>query len=305
MGALDFLFQGNTPPAATSSIQGSTTMPDWWQEYTRGLLSRANAVAGQDYTATPVPGVAGLTQDQQNAFSSIRSNQGAWQPALQGALTTTQGIMNQNIDPLMDSIASQGARNLSEKLLPQIEQTFIGSGQFGGDRQNEFTARAVRDSNESILNAQAGAMLQNQQQRLAAAQQAGSLASARQQLGLTDAAALENIGATQQQNSQQNLDWAQKQFETERDWDKNQAIFMNQIIRGLDSPTSTTQTTTAPYSGTLGASGLQSLLGAGLTAGALGWKPFRRGGRVGALAAFRSGGRAPMYRRGGALSMVC
>ena len=55
----------------------------------------------------------------------------------------------------MDVIAKQGARNLSENLLPQVSDAFIKAGQFGGTRMGEFGNRALRDTQEAILNQQA------------------------------------------------------------------------------------------------------------------------------------------------------
>jgi hypothetical protein len=57
-----------------------------------------------------------------------------------------------------DRIAQLGQRNLSENLLPAVNKTFIGGGQFGSRRNSDFTNRAVRDANESILGQQAQAL---------------------------------------------------------------------------------------------------------------------------------------------------
>lgn len=57
-----------------------------------------------------------------------------------------------------DRIAQLGARNLSENLLPAVNKTFIGSGQFGGSRNAEFTNRALRDTQESVLGQQSNAL---------------------------------------------------------------------------------------------------------------------------------------------------
>lgn len=57
-----------------------------------------------------------------------------------------------------DRIAQLGQRNLTENLLPAVNKTFTGSGQFGSSRNADFTNRAVRDANESILGQQAQAL---------------------------------------------------------------------------------------------------------------------------------------------------
>jgi hypothetical protein len=55
-------------------------------------------------------------------------------------------------------IADLGARNLSENLLPAVNKTFIGSGQFGSSRNSDFTNRAVRDTQEAVLGQQSQAL---------------------------------------------------------------------------------------------------------------------------------------------------
>jgi hypothetical protein len=70
----------------------------------------------------------------------------------------------------MDVLAKQGARNLSENLLPAVSDQFIRAGQFGGSRMGEFGSRALRDTQESILNQQAQMANQGYGQALAASQ---------------------------------------------------------------------------------------------------------------------------------------
>ena len=71
---------------------------------------------------------------------------------------------------VMDVIAKQGARNLSENLLPGVSDAFIKAGQFGGTRMGEFGSRALRDTQESVLNQQAQLANQGYGQALSASQ---------------------------------------------------------------------------------------------------------------------------------------
>jgi len=71
---------------------------------------------------------------------------------------------------VMDAIAKQGARNLSENLLPGVSDAFIKAGQFGGTRMGEFGSRALRDTQEAILNQQAQLANQGYGQALSASQ---------------------------------------------------------------------------------------------------------------------------------------
>lgn len=71
---------------------------------------------------------------------------------------------------VMDAIAKQGARNLSENLLPGVSDSFIKAGQFGGTRMGEFGSRALRDTQEAVLNQQAQLANQGYGQALGASQ---------------------------------------------------------------------------------------------------------------------------------------
>ena len=95
-------------------------------------------------------------------------------PYLTAAGQTSASQVGQYMSPyqqgVLDVIAKQGARNLSENLLPQVSDSFIKAGQFGSNRMGEFGSRAVRDTQEAILNQQAQAAQQGYGQSLSAAQ---------------------------------------------------------------------------------------------------------------------------------------
>ena len=93
-------------------------------------------------------------------------------PYLQAAAQSGASGIGQYTSPyqqgVMDVIAKQGARNLSENLLPAVSDQFIKAGQFGGTRMGEFGSRALRDTQEAILNQQAQAAQQGYGQALSA-----------------------------------------------------------------------------------------------------------------------------------------
>jgi hypothetical protein len=95
-------------------------------------------------------------------------------PYLQAAAKSAASGIGQYDSPyqqgVMDVIAKQGARNLSENLLPAVSDQFIKAGQFGGTRMGEFGSRALRDTQEAILNQQAQAAQQGYGQALSASQ---------------------------------------------------------------------------------------------------------------------------------------
>jgi hypothetical protein len=268
MGVLDFLFEGSPPPNVNSTTTTTTNMPDWYQEYTRGLLGKANTIAADalNYnTGSPVmpQQVAGFTDPTQKSFDMTIANNGIQNPAFATAGNTFANVaggfdqnqfsnyMNPYTENVNNTIATLGARNLSENLLPAVNDTFTGAGQFGGSRNAEFTNRAIRDTNQSILNQQSqnmnqgfqtsmGNYLQGQSQGLAAGQDMTALGQAQNQIGLQQAAAMNAIGQQQQGQQQQVYNTDVANFNATRDYPQQVAAFMNQQIRGFNPPTSTT-----------------------------------------------------------------
>lgn len=59
--------------------------------------------------------------------------------------------MNPYVQQVLSGIGDMAGRTLREKLLPEVNRTFVGGGTFGGSRSAEFTARAVRDANAAAL----------------------------------------------------------------------------------------------------------------------------------------------------------
>lgn len=95
-------------------------------------------------------------------------------PYLQAAAQSSAQNINQYMNPYqtgaMDVLARQGARNLKENLLPGVSDAFIKAGQFGSSRMGEFGSRALRDTQEAVLNQQAQMANQGYAQALGASQ---------------------------------------------------------------------------------------------------------------------------------------
>ena len=95
-------------------------------------------------------------------------------PYLKAAAGTASAGIKDYMSPyqtgVMDAIAKQGARNLSENLLPGVSDAFIKAGQFGSSRMGEFGSRALRDTQEAILNQQSQLANQGYGQALSASQ---------------------------------------------------------------------------------------------------------------------------------------
>lgn len=267
----DFLFQGSPPPSVTSSTETQTGFPDWYQELMRANIGQAAATIGQPYQTFPGQQVAAPTSPTMQAYQMTQDNIGAGQPSLNtatGALGQVAGGFNQNqfnqyLNPYMtgvvDDIATRGARNLSENLLPQVNDTFTGAGQFGSTRHGDFTGRAVRDMNESVMQQQNSALMQafqnamtgynqGQSNTVLAGQQLGTLGQISQNMGLKDAAAMNEIGQQQQAQDQSNIDVGYQNWQNQMAFPYNNIAFMNSVIRGLPAPSTSSGTSIAPQS---------------------------------------------------------
>ena len=377
MSVTDFLFNGS-PPASTTTY-GSTTssLPAWYNDYTQGLISKANAIAATPYQAYTGARVAGFTDPQSQAFQNVANQTqdyqssydpqgniigGAFAPAgtdlqqasqnaqagffsdspigqdtqsavdnatsqniadqysaantgLSAAQGVSQGLAQPNnqaisnigayfspyTNNVVNSAAQQGAL-ANQSALQQVSDQFAGSGQYGGSRMGQalgnaanLAAQNTQNTQASLLNtgynnALAGAQ-QGFNQQLQAAGQAGSqataqgalagqqqqgygqlasqlsglqsqqlqnqiaagnaqsqLASQAAQTGTSQNAALEAVGSEQQQLNQQNLDTAYQDFQNQVNYPMQQASFLNDMIRGLQVPTTQTSTQTGPAS---------------------------------------------------------
>lgn len=179
------------------------------------LTQQAAALAGVD------TGTGARTLSPYVQASLEGSGLTAAAPYMQEAAKTSAQDIGQFFNPYTESVTSQiaklGARNLSENLLPGVSDAFIRAGQFGGTRMGEFGSRALRDTQESILNQQSQALQAGYGQAVSAAQQeaarqaqlastAGGLGTAQQQAILSGGQALTSA---QQQAAQQEIARAQ------------------------------------------------------------------------------------------------
>lgn len=262
-----YLFGSANPASLTSTLSDTNVqLPAWLQEYTRGLAGQATEVAGGQFQPYQAPTdaatygqdtnqIAGFSPLQTQAFNGVQANQGSWKPYTDFASQTVPQAVGQYMSPYTDSvvnrIAQLGQRNLTENLLPQVNSTFTGAGQFGSTRNAEFTNRALRDANESILGQQSQALqagfTQAQNTSLADMQRQATLGTQVQQLGYNDTAMLGQAGQQQQAQTQANMSLANQDWQNQNNWQKQNLDWLSQIIRGLPAQSSTyTTNTTIP-----------------------------------------------------------
>lgn len=319
-------FPGSTIPGFNADQQGAfqtvrQNVGSWASPWSGALEAANNSgnFSQQDAIAPYLEqagalSMVGAAQPYLNASAGM-SGAGAASPliaaASRGSNESVGDYMNPYNAAVTDRLGALAGRNLTENLLPGVNDTFTGAGQFGSGRHADFTGRVLRDTQESLLGAQASVLQSGYQGALSAAatdaarraglagtvgsltgadasrlletgQVAGNLAGAEsarlsnlanlasgatsgdraaelqrsgalsslgaqgQQLGNNEADALSRIGALQQAQQQAQLQEAEKRFNTQQGYGKEQLDWLNSIIRGTPSPSTTTTTSPGP-----------------------------------------------------------
>lgn len=257
---------GQTAPYS-STLQ--TSLPSWYTNPAMQVIADQQAVSARPFQIYQGPRIADFTPDQLRAFGMTSDAAGSYQPGLSAAFGATQGAlaaptgaaaaqpffsqasgrsvdnvgayMNPYDDAVVKRIAELGNRNLTENILPTIQDRFVGGGTFGGTRQAEIFGRSIRDAQGEISAAQSAALQQgyagalgaantdmtraaglgtsaagiaqnDTQNQLTAGAQLGNLGAASQTLGLNGAQAVAGVGKQQQDLNQQNLSTAYADF---------------------------------------------------------------------------------------------
>ena len=320
MGILDGIFSGSAPTTNNSSLY-TQQYPQWYTDTMRGTAAQAVNAASAPRPVYPGLEVAGLTQDQRAAQNLTRSNVGNWQAPLDAAMTSANGAqaatapyldaasaagsaassavsgspsqwpdqMKKYMSPytsqVIDEIGRLGTRNLSERLLPALNNSFIGAGGYGSTRNAEALARETREAGSDILGQQARSLesgygtaanifggdanrTQQQQQlqsnaalaggrmSLEAAQLAANQAQNRtgnlqglarnyQNLGSNDVGNLSGIGRIEQGIDQSRFNSKFADFKDARDYDWNQVNKLTNTLGNLRPPVTTTTASNA------------------------------------------------------------
>lgn len=179
--ASPYFSQASSMASAAGGVDTASALQAAQAEYLRSGLVDQNLNAGQGYWnqagSMDIMGAANpyLTQSADTTAQALSDRAlNAASPYLQSAGQSSAQNIGQYLNPytqnVTDQIAKLGARNLSENLLPSVSDAFVRAGQFGGTRMGEFGSRALRDTQESILNQQSQALQQGYNQALSASQ---------------------------------------------------------------------------------------------------------------------------------------
>ena len=169
---------------------------------------------GQDLNAGINPAYQGTMQSGLSGASNYAGNMGTAQNLTQQNTgynpAGNQQFMNPYVNNVMAANTNLSNQNLFENVLPGVNSTFAGAGQFGSSRNADFTNRAIRDQQQTLSNTNANVLMQGQNQAntnqlawanqgLQGAQQLGTLANTTQANAMT-------AGNAEQQLNQQALD---------------------------------------------------------------------------------------------------
>lgn len=177
MGVLDFLFEGKPPPSVNTYGTTTESIPKWLSDYTQGVISRANSIAGEGYQPYGGPRIAGFTPTQQQGFDLTRQNVGSYRPGMdlarsfeeQAGDTSSVGAASPYIgraaqtfpearaaymDPYVDDVINRAeldaSRFYNEKIQPSLNNQFTAAGQYGSSQHEREAMKAARDLTEGL-----------------------------------------------------------------------------------------------------------------------------------------------------------
>jgi|GEM_PF-2474256 len=245
----------------------------------------------------------GLTSAETSANKSgALSAIGAANPYLAKAGVSAPTNVSDYLNPYQTNVTDRmgdiAQRQVQEKLLPGLSDTFTRAGQYGSTRHQELANRGVRDiaselqsniglqlakgydtslgaaqkdlERQGTLGQVAGTLTGTEEaNKTALANVQAGLAGKEQSLGLTGAAAKEAVGAEQRDLEQQRMDLAYQDFINQRDDPMKKVTFLNEAVRGLPSTGNAVTKTGTTVGGSYSASPLASIAGAASGASAL------------------------------------
>jgi len=266
--------QGDPMPDVQTTQTTATTAPEWYNNYQSLLASGA-------MNAVDTGGVAGFsplqTQNFANAPTAIQAGQPALAQATQTATNVATQPFMQNIDQYMNpytqrvisEIGRTGLQNFQNRLAPAATAGAVGSGQFGSKRGMQVYGNVARESALDTSGLQAKYLAQGFDAATAAAKaQAelnlnasktlGELSGRAYEQGVGGLDVMSKLGAQQQAQEQAQLDYPMSALTK-----------ASNVMRGIQVPTSQTQTFKGPMPGAYQQSGLSQLLQVLSTAGLL------------------------------------
>ena len=109
-------------------------------------------------------GDQGYIKDISNNWYDTNPGQGALGQYNQYNPSNMQNFMNPYTQNVVNEQARLSNQNLNENILPGLNSTFTGAGQFGSTRNADFTNRAIRDQQNTLTGQQGQTLFNSQNQ---------------------------------------------------------------------------------------------------------------------------------------------
>lgn len=156
MGTLDFLFQGSPPPSVTNQTTSIQGMPDWYQDYTKGLIARANQIAAEPYQPYQGSRIAGLNDRDRQAGQMVQGNIGSWQPYLNTANNLYgQAAGMSSVEagsPLINQAAQGSSLNTAQPYIGAAGQTWPSAmNQYMSPYTNSVVDEIARKGTQNLM----------------------------------------------------------------------------------------------------------------------------------------------------------
>ena len=329
-GFLNNLYNGTPPPAVTTPIVSQSGLPDWYQQYLAGIAAQGTNVAqnasftGQEATVAPLadqtnqaiaqtqalqgsqqPGMAqaqGYTNTIMPTATAASANANALATPSTGTFTgsNVQNYMSPYTQSVVNGLVNTSNLNLFNNIIPNLNSSFIGSGQFGSTRNADVLMQGI-NQNQTALNAQVAQTLQqgyqnagqqftaDQGQKIAgqtlgaqtalnagqldttaaqaAGQQTGALTQMNNTMQLQNTGALSAAGQTIQNQNQAVANANQANAVAASNFPWQQLNNLSGLVRGQQLPTTTTSVSAGPAPNYTPSPLAQATQALGLTAG--------------------------------------
>lgn len=262
-----------TPTTTNTTTSTSQATPQWYDElalnFANTLSQGVTNIGNLPNNWYSDPLTQGFNPLQTGAINAAGTAGGAWTPGLSSAGTTlnsgvnqattasnfnpgqTQQFMNPYLQGAQTATINASNQNLFENILPKVNSTFAGQGQFGSSRNADFMNRAIDNQQSTLTDAigtlNYGAMdnaLKNQlawgQLGTQGAQVLGGLGQVQQNLGTATATNTWDdlmkqlqIGGVQQAQGQKELDTSYQDWQTQLSTPINMMGALSQILPNI------------------------------------------------------------------------
>jgi hypothetical protein len=166
---------GGAVSGGLSSVQGASTNFGKAGDATGTAMGTINNGLGQIGAATgSINNMGGALQQAQSMLTPAAGYNDRGTNGSEYSAQNMAMYMNPYTSGVNNEIARLGNQNLTENVLPGVNSTFTGAGQFGSTRNGEFVSRALRDNQATITGAQSKVLADAQAQALQQAQAAST-----------------------------------------------------------------------------------------------------------------------------------